>query len=71
MEKVYSSLIFTKSNSECVLVVSTCFRVKGHSLQILESGNPSVIVVKMKSTLLFVCFLSYSSKKLGAIALSP
>lgn len=58
-----------KSNSECAWVVSISFREKGHSLQILESGNPSVIAVKVKSIPLFVCFLSYPSEKLGEVAL--
>ena len=54
-----------KLSSECVLVVSICLRVKGHSLQILESCSQSVIYIKVKGILLFVCFLSCSSENLG------
>lgn len=40
------------------LVVSICFRVKGQSLQIVESGKSSVTAVKVRRILLFFCVFS-------------
>lgn len=69
MGKIQSRLSFMKSNPERVLVVSICMRVKGHSLQTPESGNPSGAAVKVKPLFPSVCFLSYSNEKLVEIVL--